>query len=317
MMGRIRSILKRNKVLFRIKKSYDHKKMKFYFNVLGPEKHAEILYRKHFGNYLDLKNPTTFNEKLNWLKLFWNPSVKSICADKYEVRQYIIEQGESDCLNQLYGVYEAVDEISWEKLPHSFVLKVNNTCGANIICADKDELNEIDVKKKLKGWLKDKFWKNSSELHYQFIEPKIICEKYLETDAGFLPIDYKIYCFNGKPKVAMICVERESGKPKFYLTDFTGKILPFNKRGIETIREGITSIELPKVIKEMYDLSTKLSKHFPFVRMDFYDYNGRAIFGEMTFTPRGCLDNNISAEGEKIMGEWIDLTKINLTEIST
>lgn len=276
---------------------------------ISPVQSSKYLYKSSMGKKLNLKHPKTYNEKLMWLKLYLRNPLKSVCADKYAVRDYIKERNEEECLNELYNVYNSVEDINWEELPEKFVLKVNNTCGANIICNDKQKISKEETLKKLKRWMKDKYYLRYAEIHYKDIEPKIICEKYLETDAGILPIDYKIYCFNGKPKVIMICTERESGKPKYYLCDLDGDILPFNKTGVMSIENGISKIELPKVTKEMYRISENLSKPFPFVRVDFYDYNGKVIFGEMTFTPAGCLDNNILPIGEKIMGEWIELPK--------
>lgn len=274
---------------------------------ISPEYTSKYLYKKKFNKELDLNDPKTYNEKLMWLKLFWKEPLKSKCADKYEVREFVKEKGEEQCLNELYGVYNNVDEIDWEKLPNKFVLKVNNTCGANIICNDKEKLNKSKAKRKLKIWMKDKFYRINAEMHYKDINPKIICEKYLDTDAGFLPIDYKIYCFNGVCKAIMICTDRESGSPQFMFCDLDGYILPFSLESKESIKRGITKLNLPESIKEMCEIANKLSMNLPFVRIDFYDYNGKAIFGEMTFTPSACLDKDITEEGEEVMGGWINL----------
>lgn len=273
--------------------------------IASPTLASKYFYRKTFKKKLDLKYPRTFNEKLMWLKLYWQNPIKSICADKYKVREYIVNEGLKECLNQLYGVYNKPEEIIWDNLPEKFVLKVNNTCGANIICNNKHELNEIEVKKKLKTWLKDKFYLKNAEIHYKDIPAKIICEKYLETDQGFTPIDYKIYCFNGEPKVVMLCKDRDIKDVKYYFCDLEGNVLPYDSMGEELLRKGVTHLELPECIEEMYSISRKLSKSFPFVRMDFYDYNGQAIFGEMTFTPCACLDNTLTERAEREMGEWI------------
>lgn len=301
----IKDIIKKNEKIFNMCRKIDMKIL----TEISPEYASKYIYRKVFGKNLDLKNPKTYNEKLMWLKLYWREPLKSICADKYEVREFIKEKGEEECLNELYGVYDNAYDIKWDELPSKFVLKVNNTCGANIICDDKSKFDEKATKKKLNLWMKDKYYRIGAEIHYKNIKPRIVCEKYLDTDAGLLPIDYKLYCFSGIPKVIMICLERETGTPKYYLCDLEGNILPFNLTGQKAIESGLTKLELPKVTEEMCEISKNLSNQFPFVRMDFYEYNGRAIFGEMTFTPATCLDYNITEEGEKIMGEWIELPK--------
>ena len=279
---------------------------------ISPILTSKYIYKRNFKKNLNLDNPQTYNEKLMWLKLFWKHPLKSICADKYKVRQYITEQGIKDCLNELYASYDSINEINWDQLPNTFAIKVNNTCGANIICDDKNKLSEKDTLNQIDKWMKDKYYLKHAEMQYKDIPPKIICEKYLNTENGFLPIDYKIYCFNGVPKVIMLCTERETGHAKYYLCDLNGNILPFNKAGKVAINNGINKIDLPKSSNEMYDICRILSSPFPFVRIDFYDYNNKAIFGEMTFTPGGCIDNNISEEGEKIMGEWISLPSVKI-----
>lgn len=274
---------------------------------ISPVVSSKILYSIRFKKNLNLKEPKTYNEKLMWLKLYWREPLKSKCADKYGVREYIRNLGEDKCLNDLYNVYSKTEDIIWEDLPKSFVLKVTNTCGANIICDDKANLDKKETLKKLNKWMNEKFYLRAAEMQYKNITPKIICEKYLKPQNGFLPIDYKIYCFNGEAKVIMLCTDRETGNPKFYLCDMNGEILPFNRTGIESINNGIKKIKLPSTIDEMCRLSKKLSSPFPFVRMDFYDHDGNVIFGEMTFTPAACLDHNITEQGEQIMGEWINL----------
>lgn len=307
-MDKIKKLLKNNTLFMTLYRNFMRMDMAI-LTTISPVYASKYIYKKKFKKSLDLNNPKTYNEKLMWLKLFWREPLKSKCADKYEVREYIKVCGEEQCLNDLYDVYDDVKEINWDKLPNEFVLKVTNTCGANIICDDKNKLDKKETLKKLDIWMKDKYYLNSAEIHYKNIKPRIICEKYLKPKSGLLPIDYKVYCFNGEPKAIMICTGRETGNNKFYLCDLNGKILPFNIFGKLAIKEGQKYIKLPTCSKEMFDISKKLSAQFPYVRMDYYDYNGKVIFGEMTFTPAACLSTNVSDEGEKIMGEWIKLPK--------
>ena len=167
----------------------------------SPELTSRIYYRMKFKKKLELKNPKTFNEKLMYLKLneYENNELIVKCADKYRVREYIKDCGLENILNDLIGVYDNVDEIDFEKLPNSFVLKCNNAAGFNLICEDKSKLDIKKAKKKLKKWMKTDYWKYVAEMQYKNIEKKIVCEKFLESKDGRAIKDYKIYCFNGKP----------------------------------------------------------------------------------------------------------------------
>ena len=290
------------------KKKYLQKKIgAFLYRMLGLIKYSEFLYFLKMKEKIDLKNPQKFNEKLMWLKIYTQNPLKSQCADKYAVRDYLIKKGEGACLNKLYGVYDSSKEINWDELPHAFVLKVNNASGAIIVCEDKETLNREATSKKIDRWLKENYYTYYAEPHYQAIPPQLICEKYLKSGTHSVPVDYKFYCFDGIPKVMMMCVQRETGHPKFYLCDLEGTILPYNQAGKEALKEGIYKVELPATISEMCRISKNLASEFPFVRMDYYEINGAVVFGEMTFTPSACLDSNLHLEGELEMGEMINL----------
>lgn len=276
---------------------------------ISPTISSKILYRKAFNKKLNLKNPKTFNEKLQWLKLYWPSKLKTICADKYEVTNYARENNCEEIVNEIYGIYNCVEEINWNELPDKFALKCTHGCGANIICNNKNNLNIKESIKKLNGWMKQDYSLEYAEIHYKNIKPRIICEKYLETDTGVLPIDYKVFCFNGIPKITMVCSERKNGIAKYYLYDNDWNLKPYNKSSIELINrnESKNFENRPSCFKEMLKYAKKLSKPFPFVRIDFYEIRGKIILGEMTFTPCGCLDNNLTIEAEIEMGNMIKL----------
>lgn len=277
-------------------------KFKRILSTISPTLCSKILYRLIFHRKLDLKNPKLFNEKLMWLKLntYYDNDLVTMCADKYLVRDYLKQKGCSEILNELYYSYDNVDEINWDELPNKFVLKINNGCGTNIICTNKDKLSEKKSKKKLKRWIKDNFWKSNAEVNYKFIKKKIICEKYLETNQGTLPNDYKIYCFNGKAKNVLVCTERaESLKLSF----FDMKWQPFNIGA----SPNQLNIKKPESFDDMIRYAEILAKDFPYVRVDFYDINGKAVFGEMTFSPAGCLAQYYNDFGQKLLGEWLQL----------
>jgi len=265
---------------------------------------SKYFYRRDTGKKLNLKNPQDFNEKLQWLKLYWQHPLVAKCADKYGVREYVKSCGCEEVLNELYGVYETTSEIDWDSLPSKFALKCTHGWKFNIICDDKSKLDKNEAFEKLNEWLKIDFSLHAAELHYAKIKPRIICEKYIETNAGFLPIDYKVYCFNGKVHCTLVCTSRSTGHADFDFYDRSWEIkLPYSKSSVSSNRE----IARPKAYEKMIEVAEKLSKPFPFVRVDFYNFNNSAVLGEMTFTPQGCMDQGYTDEGLKKLGELIKL----------
>jgi hypothetical protein len=265
---------------------------------------SKYLYRRGTGEKLNLKNPQNFNDKLQWLKLYWQHPLVVKCADKYEVREYVKSCGCEEVLNELYGVYETTSEIDWDSLPSKFALKCTHGCGFNIICDDKSKIDKNETLEKLNRWLKIDYSLYAAELHYANIKPRIICEKYIETDAGFLPNDYKMFCFDGKVYCTMVCTLRNTGHAvmDFYDRSWEIKLL-YDEDSLLSNRE----IARPKSYEKMIEVAEKLSKPFPFVRIDFYDYNSTAILGEMTFTMAGCAIADFTDEGQKKLGELIKL----------
>jgi hypothetical protein len=153
---------------------------------------AKCLHRWKLGVWPDLDNPVTFNEKLQWLNLYWPHPQLSSCADKYEVRKYIRECGCEELLNELYGVWEDARDIDWDSLPGEFVLKANNGCGRNILCPDKNSLDKSAAIKQLNRWLRQDYSLHLGEYHYSKIKPRIICEKYLHNPGTDRAVDYKL-----------------------------------------------------------------------------------------------------------------------------
>jgi len=274
---------------------------------VSPTLASKVIFRIAKGRKLDLKNPKTFDEKIMWLKLntYYNNPIITQCVDKYAVRDYIEKKGCGEILNDLLGVYNSSKEIDWEQLPDKFALKCNHGCGYNIICDDKSKMDKAAVMKQLDAWMAENYYLNFAEVNYKFVPKKIICEKYLASKDGFLPNDYKIYCFDGEPKLVLTCYDRDDTKEQVQLvfTDLDFKVLPY---GAEGINDGKT-ISKPQSFDKMLDYCRKLSKGFPYVRMDFYDIDGKVYFGEMTFTPAGGLAKYYNDEGQKKLGEMIKI----------
>jgi hypothetical protein len=301
-MNRIRMFLKSIDVIVNFWRST----VKIY-NVLlikmSPVLASKRFYRISFGQPLDLQNPKNFFEKLTWLKLYWRHPLVSKCTDKYAVREYVEECGCESLLNELYGVYNTTDEIDWDKLPNKFVLKCTHGCDCNIICDDKSKLDSKTVFNSLRGWMKIDYSLYVAEIQYSSIKPRIICEKYIETSTGSSPIDYKIHCINGKAKLVMVCTDRSTAL-KYDFID-----LQWNRMDIGY--KQMADYPMPKkpdCFSDMLVYAEKLAKPFPFVRVDFYDYNGVPILSELTFTPYGgCIDGLYNQYGQKLLGDMLVL----------
>lgn len=258
-----------------------------------------------FKRPLKLNKPVTLNEKLTWLKLhdYRKDPLVCQCADKYRVREYLEETGCAEILNEIYGAWDRVEDIPWEDLPDSFVLKCNHGCAYNILCPDKSKLDVEEAKTRLRKWMKEDFWQKHAEMQYKKIPKKIICEAFLGD--GTPPVDYKIYCFHGKASYILACIERDAGKPKFYFFDHAWNLCPITKDG-KRAEPGFT-VEKPANLDKMLEYAEILSKPFPFVRVDFYYVKDRIVFGELTFTPSGALDTDRLPETDLLFGSMLHL----------
>ncbi len=244
------------------------------------EDELQEMYWERFGKRIDWKNPVTYNEKINWEKLNIKDERRTRLADKYLVRDWIKEKIGERYLTKLYGVWDNADEIDFESLPNSFVLKVNNGSVRNIIVKDKEKIDKSEICSQLNQWKDCNFAYGNLELHYKDIIPKIICEEYLEGVADNV-YDYNIFCFHGKPKYIW-CI-KGSHKPdcraSFYDTNW--EVQPFS---YGYPRDPVIA-ERPKQLDEMLRLSEILCEEFLHVRVDWYNLpDGRIIFGEMTFS---------------------------------
>jgi len=246
----------------------------------SPKALVEYIYNKNFNKVINLENPKTFNEKLNWLKLNWYDENARICSDKYLVRNYVREKGLAHLLNPLCGkgVYSDPKQIDVNELPDRFVLKATHDSGHNIICTDKSMINWKIARKKMKWWLEIDYSIMSGEWAYYNNNPGIICEEFLEDKENGELLDYKFFCFNGRPELIFLASDRKNhAKSDFYDLDW-------NKLPFRWLYEPSGKIfKKPKRLKEMIEYATKLSEDFPFVRVDFYEVEGRVYFGELTF----------------------------------
>ncbi len=273
---------------------------------LSPVLLARLRYRAAWGRWPDFKNPRTMDEKLLWLMLFWRDPLKTQCGDKFAMRSYVESQGMTHVLPELYAVYDSVSEINWSVLPGKFVMKCSHGCKCNIFCRDKNKLDTALATQQLDRWMRTDFSKALGEVHYSGMVPRIICEQFLEQPGVDLVTDYKVYCFGGKAYCTMACAERqENGKPRLDFYDRDWKtILPYASADIKASGR----MAPPEAYSEIIQAAERLSQPFPFVRMDFYSINGRAVLGEMTFTPGACVSQSyMTAQSQTELGDLLRL----------
>lgn len=253
--------------------------------ILPDEVLSKIYYKVDLKEKLSFDNPQTFNEKLQWMKLYYYPKNPKVVigADKYAVREYIKEKQLGDLLTPLIGVWDDARQIDWEKLPEQFVLKCNHGCAYNLICEDKKTFDKDAASKQLNGWLKEDFGAFNLEIHYSEIRHhRIICEEYL----GASITDYKFFCFNGDPKfyyVSEDLIHDRQAKIGFFNID--GSKLPMKREEYADL----DNVERPTFFEAMKESAKVLSRDFPFVRVDFFVTSERYYFAELTFTPGGCM----------------------------
>lgn len=255
---------------------------------------------------LHLKDPQTFNEKLQWLKIYDRNPLYTSLVDKYKVKGKIGKIIGSEYLIPTLGVWENVDEIDWNSLPNSFVLKTTHGGGGSgvVICKDKTSLNVDSAKTILKRSMRIDIYNTLREWPYKNVTKRIIAEEYIEDSNGDLP-DYKFFCFNGFVHSVMLCLDRSKGDTKFYFFDKEWKLLRLNIRG-KNAPEGFT-LPKPPNMEKMFELAGELSRGIPFVRVDLYNVEGKIYFGEMTFYPDSGFDGNLLPETDKLFGELINI----------
>ena len=266
--------------------------------------YCKVQYKICFMKKLNLKTPTTYNEKLQWLKLYdRNPKYIEF-VDKYAVRKHITDTVGEEYLIPLICVWDKIDDIDFESLPDQFVLKCTHDSGGVVICKDKASFDIKLAKEKLNKSLKKNYYYLGREEPYKYIKPRIICEKYMVDESGVELKDYKFFCFNGKPKALFVATDRGID------TRFDFFDMEFNHLQVmQHYKNGVKKIARPIGFEEMVELATKLSKNFPHVRVDFYDINGKCYFGELTFYHFSGFEKFEPEVYDEIFGRWIELPK--------
>lgn len=260
-------------------------------------------FQERLGRTINWDNPQTFNEKLQWLKLYYHNPLMTQCSNKVAVRDYVSQRIGEEYLVPVIGVYSSPDEIDFDALPDRFVLKVNWGSGQNIICKDKSTLNIAETKEQLRLWMQPQMnhYYNHFEWCYKNIVPKIICEQYIEQlDKNLL--DYKFICFNGQPCFVWIDTDRFIEHKRIFY-DLNWNRQPFGLQFPIDNRD----YSKPENFDEMICFAQVLSNGFPFSRVDFYNLNGKIYFGEITFYSGAGYELFTPPEWDLKLGQMLQL----------
>lgn len=292
---------------FFIRKAIDKLNTKGLLNFLPDKLFVQLIYWQRMGKKLDLNTPHTFNEKLQWLKLYERKPIYTIMVDKYEVKKYISSIIGDEHIIPTLGVWERVEDIDFNSLPNEFVLKCTHNSGGLVICRNKSTLDIEKTKEKLISSLKKNFYFHSREWPYKDVKPRIICEKLMVDESGFELKDYKWFCFDGEPKAMFIATDRfvDGEETKFDFFDMDFNHFPFRQGHPNATKK----IEKPRGFETMKHLARKLSNGIPHVRVDFYDINGQIYFGEMTFFHFSGMVPFVPENYDELFGSWIRLDK--------
>ncbi len=274
---------------------------------ISPVLYVKYQYRYITHHKLNLHHPIRYTEKLQYLRLFVYPKSKEVirCTDRTGVRDYLQEKGFKDLLIPCLGIYDRFEDIDFDKLPESFVMKCTHGSGFNLIVKNKSNLDLKEAKRKFHRWLRTDYGKKTVERHYSPIKRRIIIEQYIG-DADSLPTEYKIHVFNGKAKNLYVVTGRGKDiRYNQYYIDWT----PFDGSQFNGWLKTEKPLQKPSNFEEMARFAEEIAKPFPFVRVDFYNVNGKIYFSEMTFTPaKGTLIfDDDQADFEQ--GEWLDISQ--------
>lgn len=278
---------------------------------LNDKLYVKLKYLKKFDKKLNLKNPQTFNEKMQWLKLYDRKDIYTTMVDKYEAKEYVGKIIGMEHIIPTLGIYDNFDDIDFDKLPKQFVMKCTHDSGGLVIVKDKSKLNIEEARKKINKSLKTNYYLTGREWPYKNIKPRIIIEKFMYRSGGKGVIDYKFQMMNGKLRYCYVCTDRDKGKVKFTHYDANKKFMDLIQKGYLNDPE---NGKLPKTYDEMLKYAKILSKDIPSIRVDFYDIDGKIYFGELTFFDSAGFLEFEPREWDYKFGQMLDLSKVKKNE---
>lgn len=275
--------------------------------LIPDEIYLKWLFRKMTGNNLNLKNPKTYNEKLQWLKLYDRNPLYTKMVDKYEVKKIVSSRlGEGYVIPTL-GIWENFDDIDFNCLPEKFVLKTTHDSGTVYICTDKTRFDITKTRNEINKSLKNNFYYYAREWPYKNVKPRVMAEQYMENAATGDLRDYKFFTFNGKARLLFIATQRQceetETKYDFFDMDFNHLAFTHGHPNADI------SPQKPERFEEMKEMAERLSDGMAHVRVDLYEVDGKIYFGEMTFYSSGGMVPFDPPEWDYKLGEWIELPK--------
>ena len=270
-------------------------------------RYLEKLYKVKRGDTLNLDDPQTLNEKLQWIKLYDRKPIYSKMVDKYEVRRIIADKVGEEFLVPLFGVWNKFDEIDFDKLPNQFVLKCTHDSGGLTICTDKNKFDKKAARRKIESCLKKNYYTNSREWPYKDVKPRIIAEAYMVDESGWELKDYKIFCLNGHAEYVEVDFNRYV-KHKLNPYDFDWNPLYFCD---DSKNDYDANISKPKRLMEMKRIAEELSKDMDFLRVDFYSIDEKIYIGELTLCPGSGFIAFDPKETDLFYGKKLKLTGLN------
>ena len=273
-------------------------------NWMSDEAYIRLLYRAEFREKLDLDHPETFNQKMQWLKLYDRNPVYPEMVDKYKAKSYVSDRIGSEYIIPAFGVWDSFDEIDFDRLPNQFVLKCTHDSGGVLICRDKNRFDIAQARKKMNYFLKHDYYHFGREWPYKNIHPRILAEQYMEDEAAGELRDYKFLCFGGKVKCFKIDFDRFSGHHANYY-DPDGRLLDIGIVNNPPVFD--RELHMPTDIEKMKEIAEKLTEGLPFCRADLYEVNGRIYFGELTFYPASGFAKYTTRDADMELGSWIPL----------
>ena len=277
-----------------------------WFNWLSDERYLKIAYWARMHKKLNLDNPQTFSEKLQWLKLYNRQPIYTKLVDKYEVKPIVANVIGEEYIIPTLGVWDKFEEIDFEKLPNRFVLKCTHDSGGLIVVKDKSKLNIKKARKKINKCLAHSFYWGMREWPYKNVKPRIIAEQFMEDDGcpGDLA-DYKFFCFDGEPKYCQV-IRNRSTKETIDIYDMDWQLMSFV--GLNPVAQnGLTPVVRPEHLDKMIEICRALSKGMPFGRVDLYVINGKEYFGEITFFPMSGFGSFRPDEYNVLLGKMLEL----------
>ena len=280
-----------------------------YYDSLSDEEFLKKVFPKYMGYPLDLENPKTFSEKLQWLKVNYREPIQTVMVDKHEAKHFIAHRVGDQYIIPTLAVWDSVEDIDFDALPNQFVLKCTHDSGGIVICKDKSSLDRKATKAKLSASLQRDYSRIAREWPYKDVPRRIIAEEYLSELGNNEILDYKMYCFHGEPKITVVCSDRFSKtgtRMNFYDIDWKPMGIHFGHYPPLS-----TEFPRPETYDEMLRLAMELSKDCPFLRVDFYEIKGRLYIGELTFFPGAGLEQFCPMTKDYELGEWLHLENVH------